>query len=185
MNRALIIGVMGPGASASKANTDAAAQLGVYIATRGWVLLSGGRSEGVMEAANQAAAAAGGLTLGLLPGETCANASPSVILALPTGLGHTRNVLNITASDVVLVCGFGLGAGTLSEVAFALKYQKPLIVISDAKETHDFLRNFSSPNFFLVSTVSKALNTLDGLVVNSDDFRNRRPIRFTSEFLRT
>lgn len=67
MARKIIIGVMGPGESAGDRTKNTAYQMGELIALNGWVLLTGGRSAGVMEWATKGAKAGGGLTIGILP----------------------------------------------------------------------------------------------------------------------
>ena len=78
-----------------------------------------------MEAACRGAREAGGLTIGILPGRDRSAANPSLIVALPTGLGELRNGLLVRSADAVVAVG---GAyGTLSEVALALKTRVPVI----------------------------------------------------------
>jgi len=48
----MIIGVMGPGTGAKAQDLENAYELGRLIAERGWVLLTGGRNVGVMDAAS-------------------------------------------------------------------------------------------------------------------------------------
>ena len=123
----IVVGVMGAGQGATPAAMRLAEDLGRAIAARGWVLLCGGRAAGVMDAAARGAAQAGGLVVGLLPGRDRAGASRHLDLALPTGLGDARNALNVLASDIVLACEGG--AGTLSEVALALKAGRTVIAV--------------------------------------------------------
>lgn len=156
MERAIIIGVMGPGRGASEKNQITAKRLGQFIAQKGWVLLTGGRAEGVMDAANRGARENHGLTLGILPGDTSAGASPALVLALATGMGNGRNVINILASDILVVCGFGLGAGTLSEIGLAMKSQKPLIVLTDKPEITAFLPTMGYHQLCLTETFEQA-----------------------------
>jgi uncharacterized protein (TIGR00725 family) len=98
--------------------------VGRLVASRGAVVVCGGLG-GVMESACRGAKAAGGLTVGLLPGSDRSDANPFVDVALPTGLGEARNALVVAAADVVIAVGRGYG--TLSEVALALKAGKPVI----------------------------------------------------------
>ncbi|MGL5878122.1 MAG: cytochrome, partial [Xenococcaceae cyanobacterium] len=60
--RKIVIGVMGAGEGARDSDRDLAFELGKLIATKGWVLLTGGRKVGVMEAAGAGAKSVGGLT---------------------------------------------------------------------------------------------------------------------------
>ena len=121
-----IVGVMG-GASAD-ANVQAKAyRLGELIAQRGWVLLNGGRDAGVMAASARGAKLAGGTVVGVLPGRDTKGASPNLDIAIVTGLGDARNVVNVLSSDVIIACRGGVG--TLSEIALALKSSKPVVLL--------------------------------------------------------
>jgi uncharacterized protein (TIGR00725 family) len=101
-----------------------AEELGRALAERGAIVVCGGLG-GVMEAACRGARAAGGLTVGILPGRDRADANPHLTVAIPTGIGELRNGLLVRAADAVIALGGGYG--TLSEVALALKAGKPVI----------------------------------------------------------
>jgi uncharacterized protein (TIGR00725 family) len=125
--RAKVVSVVGTGeAVPASREWSAAEQLGAWIASRGWVLVTGGRG-GVMEAASRGAAAAGGLVVGILPRESTSEANAWVRFALPTGFGEGRNVLVVRAADVVVSVGGEYG--TLSEIALALKMRKPVVTL--------------------------------------------------------
>src|SRR5918994_1410733 len=122
-----VIGVMGAG-EPSAGNLAAARELGRLVAERGWVLLTGGRPEGVMAAASAGAKEIpGSLTLGILPGAS-GGEGPDVDIAVFTGMGEARNAINVLTSDVIVACGVE-GPGTVSEVALALKAEKPVILL--------------------------------------------------------
>ena len=123
-----LIGVMGGGESAPESAVRDAYRLGELIADEGWVLLNGGRSVGVMDAAAAGAHSRGGLAIGVLPGDSPAGASEHLDVRIITGMGSARNVINVLSSDVVIACGGG--AGTLSEVALALKHGRPVILLN-------------------------------------------------------
>src|SRR6266498_3112287 len=80
---------------------------------------------GAMTAVCRGAQAAGGQTVGLLPGGDCAAGNPYLSIALPTALGEGRNVLLVRASDALVAVGGGFG--TLSEIALALRVGLPVI----------------------------------------------------------
>jgi hypothetical protein len=80
-----------------------------------------------MEAACRGAKEAGGMTVGILPGDDRSAANRFVDAAIPTGLGEGRNVLVVRAADAVIAVG---GAyGTLSEIALALRAGKRVVGI--------------------------------------------------------
>jgi uncharacterized protein (TIGR00725 family) len=98
--------------------------VGRGLAEGGALVVCGGLG-GVMEAACRGAREAGGLTVGLLPGDDRSAANPWVAVAIPTGLGELRNGLVIRAADAVVAVGGAFG--TLSEIALALKRGTPVI----------------------------------------------------------
>jgi uncharacterized protein (TIGR00725 family) len=120
------LGVIG-GSKCSAEIYEIALEVGQEIAKNGFSLVCGGLG-GVMEAACRGAKEAGGLTIGILPTSDKRAANPYVDIVIPTGLGHARNVLVVHASDaLVAVDG---EAGTLSEIAIALKLGRPIVGIN-------------------------------------------------------
>jgi uncharacterized protein (TIGR00725 family) len=117
------VGVVGPG-KASASEAAVAEEVGGLLAEGGAVLVCGGLG-GVMEAACRGAKSKLGLTVGLLPGLDRSAANGWVDVAVATGLGELRNGLIVRASDALVAVGGG--AGTLSEIAFALKAGRPVI----------------------------------------------------------
>jgi uncharacterized protein (TIGR00725 family) len=117
------IAVVGPGSASEREQQDAEA-VGRLLAEAGAVVVTGGLG-GVMAAACRGAVGAGGMTLGILPGDRRTAANEWVTVALPTGLGELRNGLVVRTADAVVAVG---GAyGTLSEVALALKTGIPVV----------------------------------------------------------
>jgi uncharacterized protein (TIGR00725 family) len=115
------------GASAASGELAALAEeVGRGLAEAGAVVVCGGGG-GVMEAASRGAQAAGGTTIGLLPGADRAAGNAHLTVALPTGLGEMRNALIVRASDVVVAVGGEWG--TLSEIAFARKLGRPVVAL--------------------------------------------------------
>lgn len=121
-----IIGVMG-GGSASPEAVRKARRLGELIADQGWILLNGGRSAGIMEASAKGARSRGGLTVGILPDDHDGHASEFIDIPILTGMGSARNAINVLSSRIVVACTGG--AGTVSEVALALKTRRPVILL--------------------------------------------------------
>ena len=90
------------------------------------MLICGGLT-GVMEHAARGARSAGGLTIGLLPGEDPTEANEFIDVAIASGLGHARNAILARTADGVVALGGGLG--TLSEIALALRNGRPTVGI--------------------------------------------------------
>jgi uncharacterized protein (TIGR00725 family) len=122
------VGLIGP-REATSAQLHAAQRIGHALAAAGIALVCGGKG-GVMEAASAGASAAGGIVIGLLPEDHAADANPHLSVALPTGLGITRNALIARASVCLVAVGGGLG--TLSEIALGLQWRKPVFTVLDA-----------------------------------------------------
>jgi len=120
-----IIAVIGAG-KCSKKLKDAAAEVGRYVAQRGGVIVCGGLG-GIMEGAARGAREAGGTTIGILPGDTAVDANEFVDIVVPTGMGEARNILVIRTADAVVA--FPGKYGTLTEMAFARLFEKPLISV--------------------------------------------------------
>jgi uncharacterized protein (TIGR00725 family) len=124
-----MIGVIGA-AQPTPQGLALAESVGREIARRGAVLVCGGLG-GVMEAAARGAVEAGGEVVGVLPGPESASANPFVTIAIPTNMGHARNVIIAqTAEALIAVEG---EYGTLSETAIGLKLGKPVVVLPGAR----------------------------------------------------
>jgi uncharacterized protein (TIGR00725 family) len=76
-------------------------EIGRLLARAGAILVTGGLG-GSMEAAARGAASEGGANVGILPGVSRMEANPYLTVAIPTGMGEGRNVLNVRASDAVI-----------------------------------------------------------------------------------
>ncbi|HNR99994.1 MAG TPA: TIGR00725 family protein [Planctomycetota bacterium] len=132
MKRAVaVIGASQAGA----AELELARRVGTLLAREGLAVVCGGLG-GVMAAACEGAKAAGGITVGILPGREKLAANPYVDIALPTGLGEARNALVALAGDAVIAIGGGFG--TLSEIALALRAGKTVAALAgwELAETH-------------------------------------------------
>ena len=127
MTRRLQISVIGAGSAelAEQLLSDAEA-VGRGIAEADAVLVCGGRT-GVMEAASRGAAEAGGTVIGVLPTTDPADANPHVTHTIATGIGHARNLAVVASGDAVIAIGGEWG--TLSEIAFARRLERPVIAI--------------------------------------------------------
>jgi len=160
----IIIGIMGPGDSATSTDLENAYQLGQLIAEAGWILLTGGRNVGVMDAANKGAKSANGLTVGILPGKDTRGISEAVDIAIVTDMGNARNNINVLSSDVIIACG--MGAGTASEIALALKANKQVILLNDSAESKLFFKGLAQFNIFVVNNAVEAMNQAREILVD-------------------
>jgi uncharacterized protein (TIGR00725 family) len=159
---AVVVAIVGP-ARASPEERDTARELGRLIARENWVLLTGGRAEGVMEAASQGAKEGGGTTVGILPSEEAEGVSRFIDIPILTGLGSARNNVNVLSSRVVFACG--MGAGTASEVALAVKAGRPVVLVRPSPEARAFFLGLS-PDLEIVDTPDQAVTSARRLLEN-------------------
>ncbi len=104
--------------------TQIAEQMGGLLAKNGYTIICGGLG-GVMEAVCKGAKANNGTTIGILPGDNPDDANSHVDIAIATGMGISRNLIIIRSAIAVVAINGGFG--TLSELAFALQLQKPVV----------------------------------------------------------
>ena len=153
-----IIGIMGPGNNVPDSELQLAHTLGRAIAHQGWILLTGGRPAGVMEAASRGAASEGGTVLGILPDSEGTNIASGVTLPIFTGMGNARNVINILSSHGIIACGLGLG--TVSEIALALKAKKPTVLMPNNSLARDFFESLAPGQFQMTDNVNLCIEYL-------------------------
>lgn len=155
MTSKFIVGVMGPGEAATPEDNSIAFQLGAAIAKEGWIVLTGGRAFGVMNAAMKGAKENGGTTLGILPGSTAQGSSEYADIKIISGMNSARNLVNILTSHVIVV--IGMAAGTASEVSLAIKTDKRVILLKQNKTTSDFFKAIGTYKIKEADTVQEAI----------------------------
>jgi uncharacterized protein (TIGR00725 family) len=102
-------------------------EVGRRLAEAGVTLVCGGLT-GVMEAACRGAAEAGGVAIGIVPGNEISEANQYCTHVVATGIGHARNLAVVSSGDVVIAIGGEWG--TLSEIGFARAIERPVIALS-------------------------------------------------------
>jgi len=117
------IAVIG-GKRCSSQEAKLAEEVGRELARRGVAVVCGGMG-GVMEAACRGAQSEGGITIGILPGETRQVANPYVQIPIVTGMGYARNVAVVKSAQAVIAISGSYG--TLTEIAHALQSGIPVI----------------------------------------------------------
>jgi hypothetical protein len=127
------ISVIGSGAE----HEERAEEVGRLLAERGAVVVTGGRGE-VMAAASRGAKSAGGTTIGIVPGETRAEANEWVDHVVVTGIGHARNLAVVASGDAVIAVGGRYG--TLAEIGLALTLGRRVVVLDPGWEIEGTVR---------------------------------------------
>ena len=122
-NKKRFIAVIG-GSECSPQEAELAEKVGRELARQGAILVCGGMG-GIMEAACKGASSQGGLTVGILPGNSRQQANSHVQVPIVTDLGEARNVIVIKSAQAVIAIGGKYG--TLSEIAHALRAGIPVI----------------------------------------------------------
>lgn len=129
-----------------------AEEVGREIAKRKGILICGGL-KGVMEGAARGAKKEGGLTVGIIPGERASDANPFIDIPIVTGLRDARNIIVVRSSEVVIAIHGRYG--TLSEIAFALKLDIPVVGL----KTWDI-----SPDIVIASSPADAVEKAFSLI---------------------
>jgi uncharacterized protein (TIGR00725 family) len=106
---------------------EIAEQAGRVVAKLGAALVTGGRG-GIMEAASKGCAEAGGVVIAVSPHKYMDEVNDYSHYHIPTAMGWARNAITGIAGDIVLVIGGA--AGTLSEIAYAWMYDRPILAMS-------------------------------------------------------
>jgi len=119
----MIIAVIGDSSCPPK-ETKLAETVGEILAQHDAIVICGGLG-GVMEAACRGARSRNGLSIGILPGEDSSAANPWVSIPVTTGIGYARNMAVVKSAQAVIAIGGSYG--TLSEIAYALKSNIPVI----------------------------------------------------------
>jgi hypothetical protein len=121
------VSVIGSGAE----HEDRAERVGRLLAERGCAVVTGGLGE-VMAAAMRGAKAAGGTTIGILPGESRAQANRWCDHVVVTGIGHGRNLAVVASGDAVVAVGGSWG--TLAEIGYARVLGRRVVVLEPGWE---------------------------------------------------
>ncbi|MFQ5957964.1 MAG: TIGR00725 family protein [Alphaproteobacteria bacterium] len=149
------VGVIGP-RQATAEQCGTAERLGEGLARLGLVVLCGGR-QGVMEAACRGVAAAGGISVGVLPDDDWTAANRFVTIPVATGLGVARNA--IVARAALCLVAVGGGHGTLSEIAFGLQFGRPVFALADTPAV---------PGVRVLQSAEEALAAVARVLLNLD-----------------
>jgi uncharacterized protein (TIGR00725 family) len=127
------VAVIGSGAE----HEARAEEVGRLLAERGCTVVTGGLGS-VMAAATRGAKLAGGVTIGVLPGESRAGVNEWVDHVVVTGVGHARNLAVVASGDAVIAVGGHWG--TLAEIGFARVLGRAVVILEPGLEVSDLPR---------------------------------------------
>ena len=120
-----------------------AEEVGRLLAERGCTVVTGGGGE-VMAGAARGAKAAGGTTIGILPGERYDDANEWIDHTVVTGIGQARNLAVAASGEVVIAVGGSWG--TLSEIGFARRLGRRVVILEPGWELEgDGIERADSP----------------------------------------
>lgn len=156
-----IVGIIGPGESANPENIELAYVVGGIVAKLNFVLLTGGRNCGVMEAAIKGAKENNGITVGIIPDDHKNRMSSYVDIPIVTGMGNARNNIIVLTCD--LIVAIGNGPGTLSEIALAIKSGKKILIDHSAQNTLAYLKRYE--NSYVIPFDPVNINEIENLIV--------------------
>jgi hypothetical protein len=141
-----------------------AEEVGRLVAEGGATLVCGGLDE-VMAAAARGAKAAGGVTIGIVPGESKAAANAWIDHIVVTGTGHARNLAVAASGDAVIAVGGGFG--TLTEIAYARILGRPVVVLEPGWEVaRDGVLRAATPQEAVALALSLATGSEPGLAMH-------------------
>jgi len=104
-----------------------AIELGKLLAKNNYAVACGGLG-GVMEAVCKGVKEEGGITIGIIPYKEKKAANQYVDIVIPVPFSHARNIVVVLSGDVIVAIS-GM-AGTLSEIALAWIYEKPIVALT-------------------------------------------------------
>ena len=144
------------GAELSPPEIRLAEEVDRQLAMKGDNLICGGM-ESVVVAAYKGVQLEGGITIGVLPGNSRKTANPYVQIPIVTDIGYTQNIVVVKSAQAVIAIGGSYG--TLSEISYALQSGIPVIGLN----TWSLSRNDQWGNSIILAqnlteSVNKALN---------------------------
>ena len=125
-NRPAQIAVIGKGNPDEEAEA-LAEEVGRRLAEAGVRVVCGGLG-GVMAAVAKGASEAGGEVIGIVPSADPADANPYCTHVIATGIGKARNLAVVASGEAVIAIGGEWG--TLSEIAHAREFGRPVIALA-------------------------------------------------------
>jgi uncharacterized protein (TIGR00725 family) len=169
MTDKIFISVIGESEATPK-NYKLGEEVGREIAKAGAILVCGGLY-GIMEAACKGAKSEGGTTIGILPGSKREEANPYIDFPIITGVGYARNKFVVKTGMVCIAVGGSYG--TLSEIAFALGYNIPVIGLN-TWEIHQYGQKKADDKIIYVKTPREAVKKALAIIKKQYQIEHQR-----------
>jgi uncharacterized protein (TIGR00725 family) len=164
MSRPLVAIVGGHSRNTTPQAEAFATEFGEALAQAGYGIICGG-SDGIMEAACRGQKRAAGLTVGILKSNAHSEANNYIDVTVCTSMDVASN--NIIIWSACAVVAFEGRYGTLNEVALALDFGKPLLMVGPSSLLQ--ASNVNSPLFrhfptYESTTIPDLLNTMRSMI---------------------
>ncbi len=157
-----IIGIMGPN-SATTGNLLDAYEIGKYVASKGYAVLTGGLNVGIQNEGLRGAKSVEGLTIGIMPFNDTEKFSEYVDIPIITNMRSGRNYINALSSNLVIACG--IDKGTISEISLALvnTAKKQAILVGAIDEANTLFKKIDSENVYIAKDYNECIKIFDSL----------------------
>lgn len=155
-----IIGIMGPN-DATEENLKDAYEIGKYVASKGYTVLTGGLNIGIQNEGLKGAKSSNGLTIGIMPFNEPEKFSEFVDIPIITNMRSGRNYINVLSSNLVIVCG--IDVGTVSEISLSLvkTNNKKVILVRALKEANELFIKLRKDNVFVAKDYNECIDILN------------------------
>jgi uncharacterized protein (TIGR00725 family) len=167
-----ICGSDGDDSNLTQFGLEIAQHIGELIAKRNALVICGGRG-GIMEAVSRGTKKGGGKTIGILPSSNADEVNQYIDFAIPTGLGHKRNFIIVTAGQCLIAIGGRWG--TLNEISFGFILNKPVVLVKNTGGVVDMLLKSSfleeyRGRFSIAGNAKEAVDQAFSFINNSMSF---------------
>lgn len=155
-----IIGIMGPN-DATEQNLKDAYEIGKYVASKGYTVLTGGLNIGIQNEGLKGAKLSNGLTIGIMPFNEPEKFSEFVDIPIITNMRSGRNYINVLSSNLVIACG--IDVGTVSEISLSLvkTNNKKVILVGTLKEANELFIKLRKDNVFIAKDYNECIDILN------------------------
>jgi len=134
-------------------NYELAYQLGKELAKMGHTIICGGRG-GIMEAISKGGHEKDGVVVGIVPQDTRGGGNRYLSAEVVSGVGEMRNFMVVLSGDLILA--FPGSHGTISELSFAMRIQKRIILIRPEKHRY----RVEGPNVSYADDLNQIMNQI-------------------------